>query len=640
MGTLQQALENPTTDGTQRNRQTAAPANVTKPRVEDAILAAVEAIKKRREVTAHQQASQIEAADQEAANEQVAIFREEEETVAFDLAQAQKRQGRHPKGSLQAKEIANKIDQLTEAQTTILAGLNAIEASNHAAYTEGTKRYNTRQDALQTAAANRKLIGSATAADIRSRIAGGVKEEFLTELTPEQKAKYEENYCVVFPFDRKHYGSVKPHDPSVSDVAASLKELVDDLGDRNETSDNKIIAELIRGGFYISARRDPDGRGGQLQSELDLFRDVENPTRKTSEFLSGNGRYYVARVGGGFIVLENRGGEFFAVKASSARAGRFLFTRPDRSSPVAGTRVAANSAPKINQAGTTVTATDVSGVSDNQLRLALEEDLRRETESAERREAADELRDISNIENPLTFSELAEGGTGSAPVSISYEDPETGRRNTVTFQVTGNGTTFSVTGTVPGTEKTIKRVKHDRTTRKVVSSKPFLPDFIGKETPLGVLEQDPLWRLVRELNRPFERDWQLTREAERRNAVPVTAENLGGLTATTIEGAGGIYAVRAIIRKNVAERGQKPEYRYNPVGYIVERKGSKVSIVWAVPGTSVAFANELRGELEISNLPWRAKLILGNVFWTIRKTDGPEHLRLSKKQEETNNTEK
>ena len=142
------------------------------------------------------------------------------------------------------------------------------------------------------------------------------------------------------------------------------------------------------------------------------------------------------------------------------------------------------------------------------------------------------------------------------------------------------------------------------------------------------------------MNRPFERDWQLTREAERRNAVPVTAENLGGLTATTIEGAGGIYAVRAIIRKNVAERGQKPEYRYNPVGYIVERKGSKVSIVWAVPGTSVAFANELRGELEISNLPWRAKLILGNVFWTIRKTDGPEHLRLSKKQEETNNTEK
>jgi hypothetical protein len=300
--------------------------------------------------------------------------------------------------------------------------------------------------------------------------------------------------------------------------------------------------------------------------------------------------------------------------------------------------VARKSAPEVNNSGTTVTATDLSGIWYDPLRQALEEDLRRETESAERRETADGLRDVSRLENPLTFSGLMDGGTGTVPVSISYEDPENNRRHTVTFQVTGNGTTFSVSGTVPGTEDVIKRVKRDRQTRKIVSSKPFLTDFVGKETPLGVMEQDPLWRLVRELNRSFERDWQLAREASQRNALSVTAENLDGLTA--VEGMDGVYAVRATIRKNVADRGQKPEYRYNPVGYIVERKGLKVEILWAVTGTSVTFANDLRGELEVSNLPWRARLILGNVFWTIRKTDGPEHLRLTKRQEETNDTEK
>ena len=371
-----------------------------------------------------------------------------------------------------------------------------------------------------------------------------------------------------------------------------------------------------------------------LDSELDLLRKEPGLVRKASEFLAGNSGRYVARVGRGFVVLEHRNEKFVAVKTSDTRTGRALFTVPDRAT---GARVARKSAPEINNSGTTVTISDLSGIWYDPLRMALEEDLRRESESSERRETADELRDISKLENPLTLTGITEGGVGTAPVSINYQDPETNRRHTVTFQVTGNGTHFSVTSTVPGTEETIKRVKRDRTTRNVVSSKPFLPDFIGKETPVAVLESDPLWRLVRELNRSFERDWQLAREASQRNATPVTAENLDGLTA--VEGTDSVYAIRATIRKNVADRGQKTEYRYNPVGYIMERKGSKVQIVWAVPGTSVAFATELRGELEISDLPFRMRQVLGNVVWTIRKTDAPEHLRLSKKQEATNTTE-
>jgi len=633
-GTMQQAFETAKKNPTKGQQVPTTSTATAKPRVAISATAVVarafEALKASRKEKALQQTAEADSTKQEEVTEQVAELRFADADLMVGITSLNKERGRHPRGSVRAEEVRNDLDEKTAVQSVVKEALKAIETSNHSAYTEGTRRYNTRQEALEMADANRLLIGSTTVADIRSRISGAVEAGFVVVASDKDEA--------TVSFDKQSYGSAWPHDPSISDVAASLKELVDDLGNRNEISDNKIVAELVRGGFYISARRDPDTtrKGEYLDSELDLLRKEPGLVRKASEFLdagnAGNGQRFVVRLKGGFVVLENRNGEFYGLKASSARAGRVLFTRPDRNSPVAGTRVAANSAPKINK-NTPVTSTDVTDVWDNNLRMALEENLRRETKSTERRETADELRDISKMENPLTLTGVAEGGVGTAPVSINYQDPETNRRHTVTFQVTGNGTHFSVTGTVPGTEDVIKRIKRDRTTRKVVSSKPFLTDFVGKEMPLGVLEQDPLWRLVHELNREFERDWQLAREVAQRNAVPVTAENLDGLTA--IEGTDGLYSVRATIRKNIADRGQKPEYRYNSVGYIMERKGSKVQIVWAVPGTSVAFANDLRGELEISDLPWRARLILGNVFWwVIRKTNAPEHLRLTKRQSE------
>lgn len=614
--------------GTQRSRQTPMAPTAAKPRSGLDIVRALRENRARQEA----QATAVQTAEAQAQREEtienVAAFLEADEALTVALDELNRKKGRHPKGSVQAEETRNLIDQRTEDQTVIRHELETVRTSNSSAYDEGKRRYNFRQEALEAADSNRQLIGSATAADIRARIAASVEAGFVVVVTSDKDE-------TTFSFDKHGYRSVWPSDPSVSDVAASLKELVDDLQSRRDDQDQAIIAELVRGRFYVSTRRDPDitRKGEFLDSELDLFRKEQNVVRKASEWLANNG-YYVTHVGRGFIVLEHRDGKFLAVKTSDVRTGRALFTVPDRET---GARVARKSAPEINNSGMAVTPSNLEGVWYDPLRQALEEDLRRETESANRRETADELRDVSQLENPLTLTGIAEGGVGLAPVSISYEDPETGRRHTVTFQVTGNGTTFSVTGTVPGTETTIKRVKRDRLTRKIVSSKPFLPDFIGKETPLAVLESDPLWRLVRELNREFEVSWQLDREAGQRNAVRVSAENLDGLTA--IEGTDGLYAVRATIRKNTADRGQKPNYRYNPVGYIVERKNSKVEIVWAVTGTSAAFANELRGELEVSNLPWRMKLILGNVFWAVRKTDAPEHLRLTKRQSEDNNTE-
>lgn len=623
MGTqMQEAYE---TAKNPKGRQTPTTPTTAKPRSGmDVVKALREARARQQEAKAISVKTEEAVARQEEAIETVAAYIEADEALTVELLELNRTKGRHPRGSVQAEETRNLIDQSTDDQKIVRQELETIRFGNPSAYDEGKRRYNFRQEALEAADSNRRLLGSANAVDIRGRIAGAMEAGFIV-VTPDKGE-------ATFSFDKQSYGSAWPNDPSVSDVAMILKELIEDLQDRKDSDDQVIVAELHRGGFYISARRDPDATrpGESLDSELDLLRKEPGFVRKASEFLNGKGQRFVVRVGRGFMVLEHRdNGKFVAVKTSDTRAGRALFTVPDRATDA---RVARKSPPEINNSGTTLTATDLSGVWYDPLRLALEEDLRRETESAERRETADGLRDISKLENPLTLTGIAEGGMGSAPVSISYEDPENNRRHTVTFHVTGNGTKFLVTGTVPGTEDTIKRIKRDRTTRKVVSSKPFLTDFIGKETPLGVLESDPLWRLVRELNRYFERDWQLAREAGQRNAVSVTAENLDGLTA--VEGTDGTYAVRATIRKNVAERGQKPEYRYSAVGYIMERKVSKVSIVWAVPGTSVAFANDLRGELEIGNLPPRMRLILGNVVWTIRKTDAPEHLRLAKRQTE------
>ncbi|MBI4158321.1 MAG: hypothetical protein HY505_01715 [Candidatus Yanofskybacteria bacterium] len=587
----------------------------------------MDVVRRVREQRARQQTAKASMAETEAAAaqreeviENITAFLEADETLTVELSELNRTKGRHPRGSVQAEETRNLVDQKTDDQKVIRQELGAIKASNQSAYDEGTRRYNFRQEALEMAESNRQLIGSATVADIRSRLAGAVEAGFIVTSANKDEA--------TVSFDRQSYGSAWPHDPSVSDVTASLRELIDDLSSRREEGDAVITAELHRGGFYISARRDPDGKGGQLPSELDLLRD-EGVARKASEFLAGKGQRYVARTGRGFTVLENRNGKFVAVKTSDPRTGRALFTVPDRES---GGRVARKSTPEIANSGTTVTATDVSGVWYDPLRLALEEDLRREAESAERREAADELRDISSLETPLSLGDIATGSTGTAPVSISYEDPESRRRNTVTFQVTGNGTTFSVTGTVPGTEETIKRVKRDPRTRKVVSSKPFLPEFVGKETPLGVLEKDPLWRLVRDLNRPYERDWRLTREAERLNAVPVTRENFEGLL--DLEGQNGVYAVKATLRKNIAKPGQERHFVYNPVGYIMERNGSKVKIVWAVPGTSANYAEGMIGnEYEVADLPNRLRFVLGNVDWTFTKTNNRPHLQPVKRQE-------
>ncbi len=635
---MAQGFENQTT-GTQRSRKATPPSTPTaasKPQAKatSVVSKALEAVKALRATKAQQQTTDADATKQEETTEQVADLRFANAELTIELTRLNKEQGgrQNPRGSIGAEEIRNNIDRKTTVQTAVKEALKEIEASNHSAYVEGTRRYNFRQEALEMADSNRRLLGSATAVDIRGRIAGAVEAEFMVVTSDKDE--------MTVSFDKQSYNSVLPNDASVSDVAASLKELVEDLQDRKDSDDQVMIAELHRGGFYISARRDPDATrpSESLDSELDLLRREPGLVRKASEFLTGNSGRYIARVGRGFMVLEHRDSKFVAVKTSDTRAGRALFTVPDRATSA---RVARKSAPEINNSGTTVTASDLSGVWYDPLRLALEEDLRRETESAERRETADGLRDVSQLENPLTLTGIAEGEVGTSPVSISYEDPETGRRHTVTFQVAGDGTKFSVTGTVPGTKDVIKRVKWDSKnpkTRKVVSSKSFLPDFIGKETPVAVLETDPMWRdVVRPLNREFERDWQLAREAEQRNAVPVTAENLDGLTA--IEGTDGAYAVRATIRDKRGTR-ENTDYVYKSVGYIVERKGSKVEIVWAVTGTSAAFANDLRGELEIGSLPWRARLILGNVFWTIRKTDAPEHLRLSKKQEADNTTEK
>lgn len=640
MGTLQEGLASPTT-GTQSQRRMATPAApaATKQSVTDVVALALKGLEATRTRSERQKADVADAAEQEKVAEQVAELYLGDVKLTVELTQLNKERGHAPRGSVRAEEIRNEIDQKTALQGTVKLALEALRVSNPSAHTDGARRYGRRQEAAQMASANREV--SATPENIRSRITGAVEAGFSMELTPpEQEAEYKRRDWATVSFDRKTYGPVKPEDPAEADVTVSLAEMVADLQERKQDDNNKIIVELVRGGFYISARRDPDGKGSQLPSELDLLRDeIRDEVRRQtgdkrrerwepSEFLAGNGQRYVARVGGplDFVVLENRDGDFFAVKASSARAGRFLFTRPDRQAGE-GARVAAKTAPKINQAGTTVTATDISGVADNQLRRALEEDLRRETESAERREVANELRDLSDVPDPITTYALSQKQAGTSVVDAKIGDQKAGEREEhITMRLTGDGNgTFVISQHIPGT---IEKVDP----KKCWLARAF--DKNGQPIPMSVevFKRVEGWRELLRSNAWHDRNWQLARKAKEVGATVVTTDNVADLTSVS-RGKDGLYAFGVQdYRSNEHNPHRRPtdpiETWSVPLGFIVKREGQTITPVYGVPGPSANKLEKIGGAQSIAALTPVFRAILRNLLFAVAPRENGQRVRV------------
>lgn len=637
MGTLQEELSAPKTGSTQRQRQTTTPAPSAKRSGMDVVKALRET--RTRQQTAKDTATATKAAmaQQEETAEMVAELLYADEVLTAELSQLNRQKGRHPRGSVQANEVANLVDQQTENQALVRQDLASLKASNPSAYTEGTRRYNFRQEALEMAESNRQLIGSVTAADIKSRRDSAIESEFIVATTNRDEA--------TFSFDRQGYVSAWPHDASVSDVAASLKELVDNLRERNDDRDQAVVAELVRGGFYISARRDPDGKGGQLPSELDLLRDEPGTVRKASEFLAGNGQRYVAKVGWGFVVIENRNGKFVAVKTSNVKVGRALFTVPDRQSQ-SGARVARKSQPEIANDGS-ITATDLAGVWYDPLRMALEEDLRREAESAERREAADELRDLSDIPDLITTYNLSQKQAGTSVVNARVGNREAGEHETlITMRLTGDGSgMFIVSQHVPGT---IDKVDPE----KRWLARAFNKD--GQPVPMSVevFKRVDGWRELLKANAWHDRNWQLARKAKELGATVITSDNVADLTGT--EDRNGTYAFAVNDKRdNKRDPRRRPtdpiKEWFVPLGFIVKREGQTLHPpVYAVPGPSANKLEKMGDAQSIISLAPVFRAILRNLLFAAAprengqrvRVEVPEHLKPVKRQDAATNTEK
>ncbi len=531
------------------------------------------------------------------------IYADQDLTVR--AAELDRKRKSYARGSVQDGEIAKNIDQVADDRKIVSAALGKIKAENLLAYEDGQQRYNVRQAAL---AAEEKIRqhGEVKAADIEQFVSSAVLSGFIVVPTAEDKP------CEAsFTFRHQSYQSAWPYDPSVSEVAFSLKKMIADFHQHMEDREDTIVGELRHGGFYLSTQRLPRNPnkpdGDKLDSEFDLFKR-ENRKRivRLSTLLGRTNDSDISIVPLGrprsFVVIERRDGKIVASKTTDYRFGNFLFYRRNNQDQ----RVV-----KTEPVNLYITGADLSEMKIDELRQAMEHQVRTETEN-------------------ITFEELRSGRKGTCSVSVHWkvrDEQGVTVKIPIRFNLTGDGAgTFVRTGNTP--EHLIKRV----------DPKGYWLAKTGQPQKLDVLNSLPVWGALSGENKQHERDWQLSNEAEVQNAVRVSKENLDELIG--LDSRDGLYSVSAVLRKTVGGGKGKPNYHYNPVGYLIARRGSKVEIVWAVPGTSANFASQLTGEQEISDLPNRFRRILDGVRYGVTRTnERPKHLDFVKQQDATNETD-
>lgn len=543
--------------------------------------------------------------------EAIAVLLADEGNLINQENQLDKARGRAARGSVQAQELASEISKVTETKKQVQEELRYFHKEAPAAYDEAVKRNGFRQDALEHA----ETIG----AHDPSRTDAGTISGLITSATESGFICVATNDEGDFSWGRQAYESAWPNDEAVSSVANALGELIAGFQQAKDDKNAGVIEELRRAGFYISSRRE-----GDTPSEVDLLREETTTARKLSPFLKGTGTTYVQRAGREFIVLERRDGKVFAVKTSGPLSGNALFFHRDRSN---GDARVPNNRPNLLE----IKGTDVSGVWYDHLRLAMEEELRRETESAERRDAATMLRQ-AEIADRITAFAVGNGEKGTAVVNARVGE----KGVFVTLHLTGHGNgTFSVSQHVAGTTE---RVDPDKRWMAKAFDKDGQPVALSVE----VLKKSRDWRELVQANAESDRDWQLARETERRNAVTVTNENVGDLV--NVEGKDGLYAILTRDRrdnKHDPRRHQNEPVRewFVPVGFIVERKGSTVKIDYAVPGPSLNKAEKLAGEHQITELSPMFRAVLRNALYSVHRRENgklevPTHLQSPPRQDQ------
>lgn len=413
--------------------------------------------------------------------------------------------------------------------------------------------------------------------------------------------------------ERRHY-KASLNDPVVQQFVEALAKFTDEFKAAGEAKRDNRFNEVRE--FLISTERTAENNN---TSALNALRGLPNASRSLGEFLTDPTKEFSfvelhqqsRRTGEdefhGIAVVERKAGttQLACIKCTRSSGAHFLFGyfkdgKWTRTGEI-------KFGMKLQSAEGKPSRLEIHGLRNNLLTTSLNAQFAKEQESQTKRDVSENLRDIANISNPLTFADLRAGEEGVCPVNIQWRHNRDDRRGVwVTFHLEGDGEShFRIYNAVDGT--------YD----KAEWLKPF-----AENTALEQLDMDRRWLAVRALNTKFERDWQLQRESAKHNATPVTADSVDALCL--LKGQDGVYAVKSLY----AGRDRK-----TPTGFLLERRGSTVMVAYAVPGTSERSVRDRQTQeslvgktYELADLPKPVRALLRNLYRYYHGLGGPEGL--------------
>lgn len=383
----------------------------------------------------------------------------------------------------------------------------------------------------------------------------------------------------------------------VEDFLAAVKSAREE--EQRERTDN-VHAYLLGDRPVVSGGRSP------LQEQKDL------PGRVSfTQLRAGDGeRAFVPVIGEnrtsgeeyfmGEVLIERQAAKLVATKATRVRLCEILFFAYDRTKN------------EIREKGVLAIPSDLERVQPNLFREALQRQLAKDAESSDRRETAERLSAVETFNDAISFADLRTGEKGRWIVNAEWTIAGRQRGSRVTFHVESDGKNFHIGDSACDLEEV---------------DKTFFGIYM-EPTPLSVLSSDKRWLAMAAINREFETNWQLRKAASKRegDVTFIVKENVATVLGL-IEGVDGVYASVARWKQETREKSDAP--RYVAIGFIIERRGEKVAVTYATPGTAEGIIEKEQGAFPLADLPVMTRAVLRSVWMAAAKDFGtvPEYLK-------------
>lgn len=395
-------------------------------------------------------------------------------------------------------------------------------------------------------------------------------------------------------------------DPVVQEAEARVADFFDARKTAREEEQNER-ADKVQA-YLLSDRRPKGGGDSPLETEK------RKPGRVSlTRLRAGDGERSFVPV---FGKNQNSGEEYFMGEALiERRDGKPTATKASRIHPCEKLFFSYNRGKDESQErGVFAIPSDLETLHPAFFREALQRQLVKDAESADRREKADLLSAVESHKDAISFADLRVGEKGRWIVNAEWTPDGRQRSSKVTYHVESDGKNFHIGEAAYNLEEV---------------DKTFFGMYL-KPTPVSVLSTDKRWLAQAALNRPFEVSWELRQAASKvgGNVTFVTKDNVANPLG--LKGIDGVYAASARWQQQTKERSDAP--RYVAIGYIVERRGDKVAITFATPGTAEGLIEKEQGTFPLADLPVMTRAVARAIWMAATRDFGtvPEHLKAVK----------